>query len=392
MPTRDQIPGVYREISIPTPTPELLTGVPVFLGLTADRDAQSNAIPVNKPQQITLWPQFQQYFGQPLANSYLGYAVRGFFENGGQICYVLRLQDLLMESLQSALSELESWNTIDLICVPDLFALDNGSQQTEPRVMQDLILQHCEQMSDRFAILDVPNLSTINELQSQQSQNLSSLNGALYAPWIQVAKLEERSNLQQDFIKIPPCGHIAGIYARSDREIGVHKTPANYVLEGVVDLSIQLSDLDQITLNPVEEPGINCLRAFPGRGIRVWGARTLSREAIWRDINVRRLFLTVARWIDRNMADIAFEPNDFRLWVRIERELTAYFESLFQEGALQGRTPQQAFYVRCNANTNPPEVQDAGQVIAEIGLAPTLANEFIVIRLIHGETGVIVEG
>jgi phage tail sheath protein FI len=202
------------------------------------------------------------------------------------------------------------------------------------------------------------------------------------------------SNSNNDFmpISVPSCGHLAGIYARSDRDIGTHKTPANYPLEGVVDLSTPISHADQTALNPETGIGINCLRSLPGRGIRVWGTRTLSSDPNWKYINVRRLFLMVRRWIEQNLAEVTFEPNDFNLWVRIERELIAYLESLLRQGALQGRTPQEAFYVKCNAETNSPEVRDIGQVVTEIGLAPTIPSEFIVIRLIHGDTGVMVEG
>jgi hypothetical protein len=114
----------------------------------------------------------------------------------------------------------------------------------------------------------------------------------------------------------------------------------------------------------------------------------LSEEPIWRYINVRRLFITVGRWIELNLADVVFEPNDYKLWIRIERELTVYFESLLLDGALQGDNPEEAFYVKCNAETNPPDAEKNGVVVTEIGLAPTVPNEFIVVRLIHGTTGV----
>jgi len=177
------------------------------------------------------------------------------------------------------------------------------------------------------------------------------------------------------------------VYARSDQRIGVHKAPANEVLEGVLDLEAGVTDADQGRLNPV---GVNCLRAFPGRGIRIWGARTLSNDSAWTYVNVRRLFLTAGRWIERNMTGVVFEPHDQRLWARIVRELTAYFNDLFQRGALKGQTVQEAFYVKCNAETNPPEVRDAGMVVTEIGLAPTVPGEFVVVRIIHGASGVTI--
>jgi phage tail sheath protein FI len=376
MVSQQKIPGVYREEIFPAPPPELIAGVPAFLGF-AEKG------PVNEAQRLTLWPQFAETFGQPLPEGYLYRAVEGFFSNAGSLCYAVRLseeEDISpQEALSKALQELESLDAVDLICAPDIV---RGNPATDlVRQMQAAILEHCDRMGDRFAILDSPSLFAAAQIPEilQHRQQLGSANAALYFPWI---KIESGSYM-------PPCGHIAGVYARSDGDVGVHQAPANYLLEGVVDLQVNLSDTDFIALNPESEvAGVNCLRAFRGRGIRIWGARTLSSDPIWRYINVRRLFLTAGRWIERNVSDVAFEPNDYRLWVRIERELTGYFQSLLERGALKGTIPQEAFYIKCDAETNPPEVRDAGTVVTEIGLAPTIPNEFIVVRLIHGTTGV----
>jgi hypothetical protein len=382
-----KIPGVYREekshLSV-----EQFTGVPVFLGLTV----QSTPRPI----KLTLWPQFQVQVATPYGlqpQSYLSCAVRGFFENGGRVCYVQGLPDLA--SLQKILEDLETLAMVDLVCIPDLYAI--AKNQAEAIKAQTLVLQYCERMGDRFAILDAPN-SNVQTLQTLRSTpGLMNANGAIYAPWIYVRDEPvsgSSAGNQAESQPIPPCGHIAGIYARVDREVGIHHAPANRVLEGVTKLSLALSNADQaeLTQNPEEFGfGINCLRVLPGRGIRIWGASTLSRDPIWRSIPVRRLFSTVARWIEQNMADISFEPNDFSLWIRVGRELTSYFESLYEQGSLQGQTAEEAFYVKCDASTNPSNSRETGRVMAEIGLAPTLPNEFIVIRLIHGETGVMLE-
>jgi len=382
--TNYQIPGVYLEDVFSTPEPELMTGVPAFLGL-------ATAGSLNTPQLLTLWPQFEQHFGALLSNSYLAYAVRGFFENGGRVCYVVRLQDATQSAyLQAGLDAIAPLDTIDLVCAPDIM---RASQDADIRVMQNAILEHCELLGDRFAILDAANRS-IPEIQQQQ-QGLSNINGALYAPWLKVPPFKGTT-----LSEVPPCGHVAGIYARSDRAAGVYQSPANYVLEGVLDLTFTITNADFERLNPgadferlnpeVPITGVNCLRSPIGRGIRVWGTRTLSPEPNWRYISVRRLFLTVCRWIERNLANVAFEPNDFKLWLGIERELTAYFESLFRQGALKGNTPQEAFFVKCDDETNPPELRDSGKVVTEIGFAPTIPCEFIIVRLIHGSTGVSV--
>ncbi|MEG4495022.1 phage tail sheath subtilisin-like domain-containing protein [Microcoleus sp. D3_18_C4] len=380
--TQRKTPGVYLEEIFPAPSTELITGVPVFLGIRAAKNAEPRD--VNQPKLLKLWPQFEQFFVQASSESYLAHAVRGFFENGGRLCYVVPLQSAEQNALEQGLAAIESLDTIDLVCAPDIMRQSSESEQVE---MQKLVLKHCDKMGDRFAILDsLPNKEKIAE----QRNSLQSDNGALYFPWIKVLDpaIQKLIPSTQKLIEVPPCGHIAGIYAQSDRTYGFPQTPANYPLEGVLDLSVSLSSDEQDALNLNELPSINCLRVLKGRGIRIWGGRTLSQNPDWQYINVRRLFLTVLRWIERNLEDVVFEPNDFKLWVRIERELTTYLESLLRKGALQGRTPQEAFYIKCDSETNPPEMRDIGTVVTEIGLAPTKPNEFIVVRLIHGTAGV----
>jgi phage tail sheath protein FI len=181
---------------------------------------------------------------------------------------------------------------------------------------------------------------------------------------------------------LPPCGHVAGIVARTDARVGVFKAPANEEVLGILDLDRPIDDAVQDALNP---EGVNCLRSFPGRAIRVWGARTLSRQPEWLYVNVRRLALTLRRWIDLNMAWATFEPNTPRLWVRIQRELTAYLTTLWRDGGLLGDVPEQAFYVKCDGETNPSELREQGSVVTEIGLAPSSPAEFVVVRIVHRE-------
>lgn len=395
-------PGVYREDIFPQERPELLTGIPVFLGFTVNQITNQEELEefkINQPQELTLFTQFSQKFGSSLVNRYLYNAVLGFFENGGQVCYVLPLDPKskdVEEALDKGLEIIESLETIDLVCFPDL--MGGGSDlaqviemQGEPDLeqvikMQEMILNHCQNMGDRFAILDSLNVSTLEEIQEHQ-EKLNSDYGALYCPWIKVA------NTNSSFGYIPPCGHVAGLYAQQDRTIGVHQAAANKVLEGVLDVGMSISHSEQATLNPKEisDPYVNyvnCIRAFPGRGIRIWGAYTLSSQPNERYITVKRLIITIGRWVERNLTDASFEPNNIKLWIRIEREVSAYLETLFVQGALKGSSPEEAFYVKCDDETNPTSVQDEGKVITEIGVAPTVPNEFIVVRLIHGETGV----
>jgi phage tail sheath protein FI len=381
MPTY-QTPGVYREEVFPAPAAELRTGVPAFLGVAGEVSQVADRVPFYQPWPLTLWPQFVQHFGRPWPGSYLAYAVRGFFENGGELCYVIHLDDTVSaeEALRKGLAALEPLDTVDLVCAPDI--MRNSTQVT---ALQQRVLDHCDKAGDRFAILDsLPDADAQRVL--EQRQGLKGANGALYFPWIRVPGGPAST---QGFV--PPCGHVAGVYARSDGRTGVHKAPANEELAGVLDLAVNLTDAQQ---GPLNQAGVNCLRAFPGRGIRVWGARTLAgqEQAEWTYVSVRRLFLTAGRWIERAVAGFVFEPNDFRLWVRVERELGAYLSDLFRRGALKGGTEEEAFYVKCDAETNPPEVREAGLVVTEIGLAPASPNEFVVVRLIHGASGVTIAG
>lgn len=385
MQTSDRIPGVYLELQVPVQAPEFLTGVPAFLGFVGNVFAAGNNL-----EPIALWTQFVDRFGLGSDSSpnYLAYAVRGFFENGGRLCYVVPLPSpdrnsfdrTFLSGLEKGLEAIESLNTIDLLCVPDLMRPELSASARITAIGQ--VLQHCTTMGDRLAILDAIGDFSLEELGLSDTE---PINAAAYAPWLKVEALSGGQQSETSTAIVPPCGHVAGIYARSDRSGGVRRSPANYPLDGVLDL-----EPSPIAASQTPLPGTNILRVLRGRGIRIWGASTLSQHPDWQYISVRRLFLTVHRWVQFYLADVAFEPNDFKVWIRIERELSAYFESLFQQGALQGRMLQEAFYVKCDEQTNPPEVRDAGKVVTEIGLAPTVPSEFIVVRLVHGSSGLTV--
>jgi phage tail sheath protein FI len=169
-----------------------------------------------------------------------------------------------------------------------------------------------------------------------------------------------------------------GIYNRSDAARGVHKAPANEVVLGAIDLEHNLSKGEQDVLNPI---GVNCIRAFPGRGIRVWGGRTLSSDGAWRYINVRRLFVMVEASMDMGLQWVVFEPNDSTLWARVRRDVTSFLRVVWRGGALFGDTPEQAFYVKCDEELNPREIRDLGQLIIEVGLAPVKPAEFVIFRI-----------
>jgi phage tail sheath protein FI len=180
---------------------------------------------------------------------------------------------------------------------------------------------------------------------------------------------------------------MAGIWARSDDTRGVHKAPANEVIRGAIDLELLLTKGEHDQLN---NQGVNCIRAFPGRGIRVWGARTLSSDSSWRYINVRRLFNYIEESIWDGTQWVVFEPNDPALWGRVIRTVSSFLLRTWREGALFGATPEEAFYVKCDSETNPPDVIDAGQLIVEIGIAPVKPAEFVIFRIAQFSGGAAV--
>ena len=270
---------------------------------------------------------------------------------------------------------------VDLVCVPDLMVDSIRADPDTVVEIQQRILQYCKDRGDCFAILDACPTENIQEV-IRQWQQLSPTEGALYFPWLRVEPLA--GSLEQF---VPPCGHIAGIYARTDTQIGVHKAPANELIAGALDVGRQLTDEENGRLN---EAGVNAVRFFLGHGIRVWGARTLSGLPNWQYVNVRRLFISLVRWIDQNMRDLTFEPHTPALWDRVSDRLGAYCYSMFQNGALKGMSPDEAFFVKCNAETNPLDVREAGQLICEVGLAPVRPAEFLVVRITQNAAGATV--
>ena len=368
-----------------------------------------------KPQRFTVWPQFRDNYRGLEDAGFLSYTVRGFFENGGTLCYVQLIayegnasdpssSKAILDALTAGLETLAPYSDYDLVCVPDLFwqrrLPDDAEDVAE---LQREVMRHCNEAGDRMAILDGPPDTVISpaspaavidyrfrlfRLQgtggiamsgAAAGRNAAGANAALYHPWVLVSEGPDQTGGH-----VPPCGHVAGIYARTDQRVGAHKAPANEVIAGVIDLAVDVTNADQGELNSA---GVNCLRAFHQRGIRVWGARTLSRDESWRYVNVRRVILTAVRWITFYMNDVAYEPHTEQLWAAITRELTAYLSDLARRGALAGGTDADAFYVKCDAETNPPEVRETGRVITEIGLQPGMPAEFIVIRIIHGPSG-----
>jgi uncharacterized protein len=297
---------------------------------------------------------------------------------------------------------LEEVSDVTMLICPDLMTAyqtmlapnkDPKPARDMVAIVQNAMLAHCGQMKDRFAILDSLPCQRVNEVESWRKSEANyskddAKYGALYYPWIKIANPNAHNGADQTIL-VPPSGHIAGLYARVDQERGVHKAPANESIRGAIELERKLIDSEQATLNPI---GVNCIRAFPNRGILVWGARTLAEASSeWRYINVRRLFNFVEESIYEGTQWVVFEPNDMDLWERVKRTITAFLTRVWQSGALFGAAPEQAFYVKCDAELNTPAVRDAGQLIVEIGIAPVKPAEFVVFRFRQipgGEGGV----
>lgn len=299
-----------------------------------------------------------------------------------------------------AVEEIGSVAVPDLI-LPDFYALIPPTQISESGIIfsrlpvagltpdrlpnlkagQGGLLAHCQKMGERFAILDSPRgaetgkgANRIEEWPDHFRLAPYSKYGALYYPWLR----EKAADFSGRDLFVPPSGHVAGVYARVENREGVGRAPANEPLDGVVEFEFCLNDAAQSILNP---KGVNCLRSFPGRGLLVWGARTLSPEPLWRYVGVRRLCLAIIKQILVNLRWTVFEPNDAALWRKIVASLTTYMRDLFRRGALAGARTEQSFFVKCDAETNTPDVVASGQAVTEIGFAPARPAEFVYVTI-----------
>jgi phage tail sheath protein FI len=263
---------------------------------------------------------------------------------------------------RTGIAALEDIDEISICMVPGLWSTS----------VQNALIVHCETLKDRFAILDPRDGLSIEGIREFR-EPLDSKYAALYYPWLEVRDPSVRRNVQ-----VAPSGHMAGIYARVDVERGVHKAPANEVIRNITKIAQDVTKREQDLLNP---KGINALRFFPGRGSRVWGARTISSDASWKYINVRRLFLFVEESIDEGTQWVVFEPNDEPLWARVRQSITNFLTTVWRSGALQGATADQAFFVRCDYTTMTQDDIDNGRLICLIGIAPVKPAEFVIFRI-----------
>jgi phage tail sheath protein FI len=276
---------------------------------------------------------------------------------------------------RSGLEGLEIAEDVTMVCCPDLMAAYQAGaiDRDGVKAVQLAMIAHCERMGDRMALIDpLPDLTPQEVKKWRESEtNYDSKFAALYYPWINVSGADGKP------MAVPPSGHMAGVWARNDGERGVHKAPANEVVRMALSPATEITKGEQDVLNPI---GVNCIRSFTGRGLRVWGARTLSSDPAWRYINVRRLFNYVEKSIENGTQWVVFEPNDPGLWARVRRDVGAFLTNVWRDGMLFGLTPGEAFFVKCDAELNPPEVRDQGKLVIEIGMAPVKPAEFVIFR------------
>lgn len=398
-------PGIYvEEVSTGSrPIEAVGTSTAGFVGVAPKADAF-----VNETRAINNWGQFLKEFAPATdaASTPLSHAVHGFFLNGGSRCYVVNIgsgSQLMGDARgRKGLDLLEEIDEVAIVAVPGF--TDAASY--------DAALSHCEKLGDRVAILDAPaTVPAINALTKVASAAASKKKdpgaaaaeaaapaaagfrprqsdrgfGAFYFPHISV-----RDPLRPDkIVDVAPSGHLAGIYARTDATRGVHKAPANEIIAGALDVSYRVTRQEQEELNP---EGVNCIRFFSREGVRVYGARTIAPSSSeWRYLNVRRLFNMVEESIARSTRWVVFEPNDRPLWKAIRRDVGAFLTLLWRQGALLGRTPEEAFFVQCDEETNTQEEIDAGRVVAVIGIAPVKPAEFVIFRIGQWSGGTQIE-
>ena len=286
------------------------------------------------------------------------------------------------ETARTGINGLVIAEDVTMVLVPDLITAatkaDGSIDLNLWKTVQLGLINHCEGQANRMAVLDAPPGMSPQQIKEWRSDvaMYDSQFAALYYPWLKVTNPAATNGDTE--ILVPPSGHLAGVWARNDNERGVWKAPANEIVRGALDVEINITKAEQGLLNPI---GINCIRPFGTRGIRVWGARTLSSNTDWTYINVRRLFNMVETAIMNGTQYAVFEPNDIQLWEGLKRTVSSFLRGLWRDGALFGATAEQAFYVKCDAETNPPESIDQGRVVVEVGISPVKPAEFVIFRI-----------
>jgi phage tail sheath protein FI len=343
-------PGVYvEEISSQMhPIEGVSTSIAGFIGVVTAATTLSGIISFAEYERAAV----------PSAGANLSLAVRGFFENGGKLCYVAGIA--ATDPLQTGLDALADVK-LSIVCCPEENRFANAAA---------IMAAHCEQRKDRICILQSPQPALPD---STHDVPVHSSFAAYYYPWITVAGLGGAAA-----ITVPPGGHIAGVYARMDTEKGVHVAPASVPLNGVSALSQQISEAQN---NLLAARGINTLRNFPGKGILVWGAHTTSADSDYKYVSIRRVMIFLEQSITQGLQWAVFEPNGPPLWATLRTAVESFLFTLWKTGALMGEKLDQACFVRCDATTMTQNDIDAGRLILLVGVAPVRPAEFILLRI-----------
>jgi phage tail sheath protein FI len=361
-------PGVFVE-EVATgikPIEGVATGTAAFVGETARGPL--------RPARVRSYREYREKFGgEAGAGKFMPAAVNGFFENGGRCLYVCRVvgakkgrgdaAKVEVADFEKSLSALEkpAFRDVALVYAPGAsYAVANA------------IVAHCERLRYRFAVVDGEKGLDAKTFQPRAAVAKTDY-AAIYHPWIVVR--DPQSGTRRS---VPPGGHVAGIYARTDEERGVCKAPANAVLRGALKLT---ADIDGRLQQGLVSRGINPIRQFADRGIRVWGARTLSTDGSWKYVNVRRLLIFLEHSIDEGTQWTVFEPNDERLWKHLSDTIRNFLGSQWRLGRLAGQRERDAFFVRCDRTTMTEDDINNGRLICLVGVAPLRPAEFIVVRL-----------
>jgi len=398
MATTYKAPGVYvEEVPAAAPITGVGTSTAAFIGVWPDPwpdpaavEPDKTVVPatMTKPAKLgdivpcTSFTDFKQAFGDYSASStgqnQLAHAVRGFFDNGGTFCYVARAAtEADIDSV--VLTKLEAYDDIAMIAAPGVPA-----DVTKPAAIS-AIVTHCTKMGDRIAIFDAPAsvVDLVKDLRPLLPGGATSLYpatdfGAVYTPWLNVYDAATKTTKA-----VPPSGHIAGIYARTDATRGVHKAPANEQVLGAISPAVQIGKAQQAEVNLI---GGNCIRVLNG-AMKVWGARTLANDSspgaapLHKYVPIRRLLSFLYKSIDHGTQWAVFEPNGPDLWARVIRNVGSFLTSVWAQGALAGTVAQEAFYVKCDAENNPPDQRANGLLIVEVGVATVFPAEFVVFRI-----------
>lgn len=281
---------------------------------------------------------------------------------------------------RTGLVALEAVDDVNILAIPDIMmSFGGGKGALSPdnvELVQKAMTNHCARLKYRFAVLDSIKGQSVQEVDDWRLDNLDSKYGAIYYPWIKIHDPIKAENGSTRFV--PPSGHVVGVFARTDIERGVHKAPANEILRGVIELERKVTTGEQDILNP---DAINCIRAFRGLGTRIWGARCITSDPDWKYVNVRRLFIFIEQSIERGTKWVVFEPNHEPTWARVRMSVTNFLTNVWRDGALQGRKPDEAFFVRCDRTTMSQTDIDNGKLIMLIGIAPVKPAEFVIFRI-----------